>query len=91
MRENGVNQILVLGPFLLELIRVELELLEHMLLHISEREAEILSLRFGLGAEEPQTLREVGRRMGLSRERVRQIEKRTLAKLKDALTRGGPA
>lgn len=71
--------------------RIELETLEHMLLHISEREAEILSLRFGLGAEEPQTLREVGRRMGLSRERVRQIEKRTLAKLKDALTRGGPA
>ena len=70
--------------------RMELELLEHMLLHIDEREAEILSLRFGLGTEGPQTLREVGKRMGLSRERVRQIEKRALAKLKDAMTRGGP-
>jgi RNA polymerase sigma factor (sigma-70 family) len=69
--------------------RMELEALEHMLLHIDEREAEILSLRFGLGTEGPQTLREVGKRMGLSRERVRQIEKRALARLKDAMTRGG--
>jgi RNA polymerase primary sigma factor len=70
--------------------RMELETLEHMLQHISEREAEILSLRFGLAGEGPQTLRDVGKHMGLSRERVRQIEKRALARLKEAMDRGEP-
>ena len=46
------------------------------------RERKIVGWRFGLGGEEPLTLGEVGRRMGLSRERVRQLEGGALARLR---------
>jgi RNA polymerase primary sigma factor len=49
---------------------------------LSEREATILRMRFGLDGTEPVTLNEVGRRMGYTRERVRQIERDALAKLR---------
>jgi RNA polymerase primary sigma factor len=56
--------------------------------HISElisqlpyRERLILELRYGLAGEQPHTLEEVGRRFGVTRERVRQIETRTLRRL----------
>ncbi|NLW49376.1 MAG: RNA polymerase sigma factor RpoD/SigA [Candidatus Brocadiaceae bacterium] len=65
--------------------RMEMEALRGVLEAIDEREARILSLRFGLGEDGPLTLRAAGRRMGLSRERVRQIEKEALGKLKEAL------
>jgi RNA polymerase primary sigma factor len=45
------------------------------------RERTILELRYGLGGEEAHTLEEVGRRFGVTRERVRQIETRTLRRL----------
>ena len=53
-----------------------------MLDGLKAREREVLELRYGLGREEPQTLEEVGRRLKLSRERVRQIEERAKEKLK---------
>jgi RNA polymerase primary sigma factor len=46
---------------------------------------EVVVLRFGLAGEPPATLREVGGRLGVSRERVRQIETRALAVLRRAL------
>jgi RNA polymerase primary sigma factor len=46
----------------------------HMLAKLDVREATVLRLRFGLDDEEPKTLKEVGERLGLTRERVRQIE-----------------
>jgi len=49
---------------------------------MTEREREILSLRFGLVDGKPNTLAEVSKKMGVSRERVRQIEETALAKLK---------
>ncbi len=49
------------------------------------REATILRMRFGLDDYEPQTLKEIGERLGLTRERVRQIETEALAKLAEAL------
>lgn len=52
---------------------------------IDEREATILRLRYGLGGEEPMTLKQIGERIGLTRERVRQIEHEALAKLRDAM------
>ncbi len=58
------------------------ERVDNLLEVMSEREREILDLRFGLSHESPQTLAEVARKMGVSRERIRQIEETALNKLK---------
>jgi RNA polymerase primary sigma factor len=57
----------------------------HLLDEIDHRAAEIIKLRFGLDGSQPLTLKEIGQRIGLTRERVRQIEQETLGKLKDSL------
>ncbi len=49
---------------------------------LPSRERQVLELRFGLIDDQPKTLREIGEIMGLSRERVRQIESRSLDKLR---------
>jgi RNA polymerase primary sigma factor len=49
---------------------------------LNSREEQILRLRFGIGEPTSYTLEEVGRRFGISRERVRQIEQKALRKLK---------
>jgi len=48
---------------------------------LSERERHILTLRYGLDDEAPRTLAETGEIIGVSRERIRQLEKRALQKL----------
>ena len=50
--------------------------------HLPEREALILRLRYGLEACEPQSLQEIGDALGMSRERVRQLEQQAFAKLR---------
>ncbi len=65
----------------------EFGLINELLESIDDREATILRLRFGLDGEEPLTLNEIGRRVGLTRERVRQIEAEALRKLNGRLTR----
>ena len=57
------------------------EELEEVLSHLTHRERKVLELRFGLRGEEPRTLEEVGQRFGVTRERIRQIEAKTLNKL----------
>ena len=49
---------------------------------LSEREAKVLRLYFGLGDTEPLTLEQIGERFGITRERVRQIKERALARLR---------
>jgi RNA polymerase primary sigma factor len=80
----------VLGDFvaaddLLPEERVELELrsqaLQAALASLPERELEVLTMRYGLGGTEPKTLEQIGRQLGLTRERVRQIELDSLRRL----------
>lgn len=59
-----------------------LQLTENALATLSTRERQILSMRFGLGDEGPCTLEEVGASLCISRERVRQLEKRALNRLR---------
>jgi|AntAceMinimDraft_18_1070375.scaffolds.fasta_scaffold16171_3 RNA polymerase primary sigma factor len=60
--------------------RILLELIENCL---DKREKEIIFLRFGLNGYEKQTLRQIGVKFGVSREWIRQIEKKSLEKLKE--------
>jgi RNA polymerase primary sigma factor len=58
------------------------EQLEGVLHTLSEREKKVIQLRFGLVDGHPRTLEEVGREFGVTRERIRQIESKTLSKLR---------
>ena len=58
------------------------EELSQVLGTLTHRERKVIELRFGLKGEHPRTLEEVGQKFGVTRERIRQIEAKTLAKLK---------
>ena len=67
---------------------VESDCLHHvmdMLTTMDQREATVLKMRFGLENHEPRTLKEIGEQLGLTRERVRQIETEALNKMADGL------
>ncbi len=49
---------------------------------MSEREREVLDMRFGLADKRPHTLAEVAKKLGVSRERIRQIEEAALRKIR---------
>ncbi len=68
----------------------EFQLILKLLDAIDERDARVLRLRFGLEGQEPLTLKEIGREIGLTRERVRQIEVEALKKLQSQLTEDNP-
>jgi RNA polymerase nonessential primary-like sigma factor len=56
--------------------------LRRVLATLEEREQNVIRMRYGLDDGQPRTLDQIGRRFGLSRERVRQIERETMAKLR---------
>ncbi len=58
------------------------ELLKYIMCSLSEREQIVLQLRYGLNGEGPKTLEETGRALGITRERVRQIQEQALEKIK---------
>jgi RNA polymerase primary sigma factor len=55
---------------------------EQALEDLNDRERQVMRLRFGLEDGQARTLEEVGREFGVTRERIRQIESKTLAKLR---------
>lgn len=74
-----------------QIISIQMEneqITEYMEKYLSDREQQILRTRYGLADGEPHTLAETGKMIGVSRERIRQIEKRALQKLKLMLSGG---
>ncbi len=69
-------------PFELVFSMALQETLEDVLAQLSEREMKIIQLRFGLTGEGPLTLEETGKLLGITRERVRQIQEKAIAKLR---------
>ena len=79
-----------LGPDEQVLLDDDLATISILLDAIDEREARILRLRYGLDGEEPLTLKEIGTHVGLTRERVRQIEIEALRKLNQRMESNRP-
>lgn len=61
-----------------------IELVDFLLNGLNQREKDVLSARYGLSGEERQTLEEIGKRLNITRERVRQIENNSILKIKQA-------
>jgi RNA polymerase primary sigma factor len=71
---------------------IEADDLDRIFMHLDlleDREATVIRMRFGLESYQPMTLREVGENLGLTRERVRQLESQALQKLMAALAETG--
>ena len=67
------------------LSNADAEAIQTLLGQIDDREATILKMRFGLDDQEPMTLKQIGLKIGLTRERVRQLEREALKKLREAV------
>jgi len=53
---------------------------------LPEREAQVLKLRFGIDGSEPLTLKQIGAKLGLTRERVRQLQQSALKQLNELMS-----
>ena len=62
-------------------VELRRQILRDALLSLPEREREVVTMRYGIDGNEPRTLEEIGQRLGLTRERVRQIELDSLRRL----------
>ncbi|MCR9244440.1 MAG: sigma-70 family RNA polymerase sigma factor [bacterium] len=69
------------------LAAMEIERMRELLDRLEPREAKILKLRFGIDNADPMTLKAIGKRFGLTRERVRQMEQQALDKLCSVMSR----
>ena len=73
------------NPFNNLIKEANLQIIESVFSTLGTREAEILRMRFGIGADKAMTLEEVGTHYGLTRERIRQIENKAIRKLRNPL------
>ncbi|WP_198320791.1 RNA polymerase sigma factor RpoS [Azohydromonas aeria] len=78
-----------LDPLGHTLVREVEQLLRNGISELNEREREVLTGRYGLHDREPETLEVLAERMGLTRERIRQIQQEALVKLKRRMVRNG--
>ena len=76
------------APFDLIASKLNIENLKHVLERLTERERTVIEMRYGLNGREPATLDEVGREFNVTRERIRQIEAKALAKMRHPSTPG---
>ena len=60
-----------------------LQIVETVLNTLSSKEADVLRMRFGINADKPMTLEEVGKHYGVTRERIRQVENKAIRKLRN--------
>ncbi len=74
-------------PFEAVLMSLRLGDLGDFLDQLNERERTVIEMRYGLGGSEPKTLDEVGRHFNVTRERVRQIESKAIAKMRESRAR----
>jgi len=70
------------APFDRVVLETDTELVREVLATLNERESSILTLRFGLKDGNPKTLEEIGEKLGVTRERIRQIQDQALKKLR---------
>jgi RNA polymerase primary sigma factor len=77
------------APFDLIASKLNIENLRFVLERLTDRERTIIEMRYGLGGADPATLDEVGRHFNVTRERIRQIEAKALAKMRHPSTPGG--
>lgn len=71
-----------LDPFMSAFNATLRELLRQVMCSLSQREQTVLQLRYGLNGEQPKTLEETGKILGITRERVRQIQEQALEKIR---------
>jgi RNA polymerase nonessential primary-like sigma factor len=86
---DGVADEQAVDPLGRTLDHEAVQLLETGLSELNEREREVLAGRFGLHDREPETLEDLAARLGLTRERIRQIQQESLLKLKRRMARQG--
>ena len=81
--ENGVDPTAILED---EELR---EHFDHWLVELTDKQSEVIERRFGLHGYDPQTLEQVGNSLGLTRERIRQIQNDALKKLRQKIAQEG--
>jgi RNA polymerase sigma factor (sigma-70 family) len=89
MLGDFIEDLDAIAPFELIASKLNIENLQFVLERLTDRERTIIEMRYGLGNQEPATLDEVGRHFNVTRERIRQIEAKALAKMRHPSTPGG--
>jgi RNA polymerase primary sigma factor len=89
MLGDFIEDVDAIAPFEMIVSKLNIEQLRHVLDRLNERERTIIEMRYGLGERDPATLDEVGRHFNVTRERIRQIEAKALAKMRHPSTPGG--